>query len=286
MDAPISKEVRVEKSNSTREELELLLFVKTVNDYFGYNFSQYQMASFKRRILALVETEKLSYISELIPKILYEERYLETVISKISIGVTELFRDPWTYSSMKKCIFPYIDSFPSIRVWHAGCSTGEEVYSLAIFLKEAGLLSKTIVHASDFNASSIKIASSGVLHKKLSKEDVKNYQEAGGEASLVDYFTTSYGHSKINRELAECLNFEQHNLVHDGLYTDSHLVLCRNVLIYFNRELRNKVLQLLSESLCRGGFLVLGSKESLIASPIEKNFKVIDQKSNIFQKLI
>lgn len=275
-----------EPSVVAREDMELSLFVIAMKDYFGYDFSNYQKSSLKRRVFSLVDYLHLSHISELIPKIFHDDGFLETVIFKLSVGVTELFRDPWVYAALNDQVLPTLKTWPNLRVWHAGCSTGEEVYSLAITLKEANLLSNATLFATDFNTESLKSAKSGILKNIITKEYVENYQQSGGSCSLVDYFTSSYGSSKLNRELLAKMNFEQHNLAHDGVFISVQLVLCRNVLIYFNTELQNKALCLLSDSLVRGGFLVLGTKESLMGSAIEKQFKVIDRRASIYQKLV
>ncbi len=285
--ARISIQHALDELNLTQvEDIELSLFIKAVEARFGYDFKNYQKASLKRRVQALVVSQELNVISELLPKILYEEGFLEEIIAKISVGVTELFRDPWSYDAIKNHVFAYLESYPSLKIWHAGCSTGEEAFSLAILLQEAELMNKTTVYATDFNEATLNIAKSGVLNTKISKEDVTNYQQAGGKHSLVDYFTSAYGHSKLEQGLLNNINFKLHNLVHDEVFCQANVVMCRNVTIYFNRKLQAKVLQLLSDSVCRGGFLILGPKESIIATPIEKLFKVIDQKAKIFQKIV
>jgi len=267
------------------EDIELSLFVKAMFEVYGYDFSQYQTASLKRRVLRLVSSLNLSCISELLPKLFYQEDFLSLALTKLSVGVTELFRDPSSYASLIKHVFPILKTYPSCRVWDAGCSTGEEAFSLGILLEEFGLLQHGTIYATDLSQASIDTALSGVLKNPLTKKDVLNYQQSDGNASLADYFITRYSSSKLIRELLSKIDFEQHNLVHDTVFCEVHLVVCRNVLIYFNIDLQNKVLQLLSNSLIRGGFLMIGPKESLVGSPIASLFHEIDGPAKIYQKI-
>lgn len=273
------------------EDLELALFIKVLYQYGGIDFSQYQQASFKRRVIFILNHFSLNHISELIPKVLHDNGFLELILSELSIGVTELFRDPWVFDTLREKVFPSLNhsaenKSPNLCVWNAGCATGEEVYSLCILLDEARLLKNTTLYATDFNKKFLEIAKSGILLSTLSIQNSHNYHMSGGKTSLINYFTSNYDHSKFDRKLLQQIQFRNHNLVQDNPFCMAQLIVCRNVLIYFNRQLQEEVLQLLDSSLVTGGFLVLGTEESLMTTSLEKVYTLVDTNAKIYKKCL
>jgi len=257
---------------------------------YGYDFRNYARASIKRRLLSflatypqLVETED-EKISWLIPQILYDEDLFQKLLQYFSITVTEMFRDPESFKALRERVIPYLKTFPHVRIWHAGCSTGEEVYSIAIILKEEGLYDKATIYATDFNDEALDNARKGIYKLENGKEFSKNYQKSGGKKSLASYYHANYDAMIFDKSLRKNVTFSNHNLVLDGSFGEMHLILCRNVLIYFDKTLQSRIFNLFDESLCDNGFLVLGSKETLSFSNTEKHFSVFDKKWKIYQK--
>jgi chemotaxis protein methyltransferase CheR len=195
-----------------------------------------------------------------------------------------MFRDPELFKALRERVIPYLKTFPHVRIWHAGCSTGEEVYSTAIILKEEGLYDRSTIYATDFNDGALDTARKGIYKLESGKEFSKNYQKSGGRKSLSSYYHANYDAMIFDKELRKNVTFSNHNLVLDGSFGEMHLIICRNVLIYFDKTLQNRILNLFDESLCDNGFFVLGSKETINFSDIEKHFSVIDKKWKIYQK--
>ena len=266
------------------ERIEINLLLEAIFNRYGYDFRHYAKASIKRRIKNLLRKNNIKYISELIPEILHNESFFEQNVYDFSITVTEMFRDPGFYKSLKENIIPYLKTYPFIKVWHVGCATGEEVYSFAIFLKEAGLDKKTTIYATDFNEEALKTAKEGIYSLEAVKKFTANYQKAGGQHTFSDYYHAKYKSAIINQNLKANITFANHNLVTDGIFGEMHLIFCRNVLIYFDKNLQNRVLRLLDESIIRKGFLALGSKESLSFTAIENKYNITDGKNKIYQK--
>jgi chemotaxis protein methyltransferase CheR len=266
------------------ERIEINLLLEAIFNRYGYDFRHYAKASIKRRIKNLLRKNNIKYISELIPEILHNESFFEQNVYDFSITVTEMFRDPGFYKSLKEDIIPYLKTYPFIKVWHVGCATGEEVYSFAIFLKEAGLDKKTTIYATDFNEEALKTAKEGIYSLEAVKKFTANYQKAGGQHTFSDYYHAKYKSAIINQNLKANITFANHNLVTDGIFGEMHLIFCRNVLIYFDKNLQNRVLRLLDESIIRKGFLALGSKESLSFTAIENKYNITDGKNKIYQK--
>ncbi|OQY39568.1 MAG: chemotaxis protein CheR [Candidatus Cloacimonetes bacterium 4572_65] len=266
------------------EAIEVDLFLEAIYKKYGYNFKHYAKASIKRRIMSVVNKNKLNSISELIPMLLHDESFFDSIVYDFSITVTEMFRDPQFFKSLRENVFPYLKTFPIIKIWHAGCATGEEVYSLAIMLKEEGLLDRTTIFATDFNNEALAKAKSGIFSLSTVKDYTKNYVNAGGKAFLSDYYYADYDSAIFDKSLKQRITFANHNLVTDTVFGEMHLILCRNVLIYFDRELQDRVFSLFEESLVPNGFLALGSKESLTFSSIKSKVKEIDKMYRVFQK--
>jgi len=273
-----------ERESSDTEDIELSLLLQAVYQKYGYDFRNYSKAHLKRRILQRLKRSGLNSISELQHKVLWEKDFYRTFLQDLSINVTEMFRDPAFYLAFREKVIPDLSTYAHIKVWHAGCSTGEEVYSLAILLKEENLLSRTRIYATDINKNVLEIAKQGIYSSKEMDLYSENYLKSGGKGKLSDYCTAKYGSVIFDKLLSRNVVFADHNLVTDGVFAEVNLVFCRNVLIYFDKDLQNKVLTLFSNSLTKRGFLCLGTKESLQFSDWEDRYDIIDKKMKIFKK--
>ena len=220
----------------------------------------------------------------MIPLLLHNDNFAREVVQEFSITVTEMFRDPLFYQAIREKIVSYLETFPFVKVWHAGCATGEEVYSLAILLQEEGLYDRVTIFATDFNDDALQKAREGIYPLKEMRQHTSNYQRAGGHRSFGDYYHAQYDLARLDPGLKRNITFANHNLVTDGVFSEVHLVFCRNVLIYFDRTLQNHVLNLLTNSLTLGGFLCLGLKESIHFLDVQSRFRVVDEKARIYQK--
>ena len=228
----------------------------------------------------------MNHLSDLIPQLLHDEQFAAQAINEFSITVTEMFRDPSFFKTVRQTIAPYLKTYPFIKIWVAGCATGEEVYSLAVLLQEEGLYDRVKIYATDFNTDALKKAGDGIYALKDMQLYTSNYQKAGGRQAFSDYFLAEYNYAIINQALKSNIFFANHNLVTDGAFHEVQAIFCRNVFIYFDRSLQNRVAKIFSESLTHGGFLCLGSKESIEFSPIFDQFKVIDARQRIYQKKV
>jgi len=266
------------------QEIELELLLQAVHLKYGYDFSNYSKTHIKRRVMHRLAVSGLNTISEMQNKILWDKEFYTVFLQDLSINVTEMFRDPEFYLKFRKIIIPELSTYAHIKIWHAGCSTGEEVFSLAIMLKEENILHKTQIYATDFNKRVLELAKQGIYSKKDMELYSRNYLESGGKAQLSDYYTSKYGSVLFDKTLAKNVVFADHNLVTDGVFAEVHLVFCRNVLIYFDKKLQNRVLGLFTNSLIKRGILCLGTKESLRFSDYENNYEVLDKKNKIYKK--
>ncbi len=266
------------------EDIEIALFLDAVYMRYGHDFRNYSRASIKRRILNILGSAGHKTISGMISAVLHDESFFETVLYELSITVTEMFRDPDFFKALREQVIPYLKTHPFVKVWHAGCATGEEVYSLAIVLKEEGFYDRATIFATDFNDSALDKAREGIYPLEKMKEFTANYQRSGGTGSFARYYHTGYDAAILDPGLRKNIAFANHNLVTDSVFSEMHLIVCRNVLIYFDRTLQNRVLKLFRDSLVHGGILALGSKETLQFSEAATDFKVLNQKWKIFQK--
>ncbi len=281
MKLPVAMEHR---DFSTIENIELELLLQAVFLQYGYDFRNYSRAHVKRRVKHQMVQEGVKSISELQDKILHDRNNFERLVRTLSINVTEMFRNPEFYRSVRENVLPILKTYPYLKIWHAGCASGEEVYSFAIMLKEEGLLERTQIYATDFNPDVIQQAGKGIFSIRNIKEYTTNYQKAGGKESFSDYYHANDELVIFDKNLKKNIVFAEHNLVTDGVFAEVNMIVCRNVLIYFNRNLQNEVLKLLHKSLITGGFLALGTKESLMFSDEEKKYKTVDAKQKIFKK--
>lgn len=272
------------KRETSNENLEISLLLDAIYRKYGYDFRDYSTASIKRRILRRLSMSGLKSISELQHKIIYDESFFTSLLHDLSVNFTEMFRDPSFYRMLRKKIIPQLNDLPFLKIWHAGCATGEEVYSVAIVLKEEGLYNRTQIYATDFNEKVIQKAKEGIYDIERLKMYTHNYQKAGGLASFADYYTARYEYVLMKKSLKKNITFSDHNLVTDGVFGEMNMILCRNVLIYFSRELQNRVFRLFKESLSNGGFLCVGTKESIRFSDISDDFEDVAKKEKIYRK--
>lgn len=260
------------KSTEHSDEL-IEILLSDVLEVYGYDFTGYSRASLKRRILRLYEMDKFVSFAEYRYKIRTEPGYFKRFLEEITINVTEMFRDPAFYKTLRNEILPRLSTYPFIRIWVAGCSTGEEAYSVAIFLKELNLLHKSLIYATDINSEVLATAGQAMIPLNKIKLYTENYIAAGGSEHFIDYYTANYSLGKLKDELKSKIIFSTHNLVTDNSFNEFQLILCRNVLIYFDRPLQNKVFELFNNSLEKFGYLALGTKETLDFSNVAKNFE-------------
>jgi len=268
------------------EQLEVDLLLEGLHRRYGYDFRSYARASIDRRVRQFLLKKQIPHISELIPLTIHDEAIFSELIQYFSISVTEMFRDPFVYRVLRETAVPFLKTFPFVKVWNAGCATGEEVYSLAVVLEETGLSERTTIFGTDFNDEALETAKQGIYPTKAIKEYTRNYQGAGGTRSFSEYYHAGYDSASMGASLKEMITFANHNLAVDNVFGEMHLVFCRNVLIYFNRELQNRALRLFTESLVRGGFLVLGTKETLQFSDVADEYEVVDRAARIYKKKI
>ncbi|MBV9390111.1 MAG: protein-glutamate O-methyltransferase CheR [Chroococcidiopsidaceae cyanobacterium CP_BM_ER_R8_30] len=245
------------------ETLEIELLLEAVFRYYGYDFRNYAPASLKRRVWNAIQAEGLTTVSGLQDKVLHHRDCLERFLLMLSVNVTAMFRDPSFYLALRHVVVPLLKTYPFIRIWHAGCSTGEEIYSMAILLQEEGLYDRCRIYATDMNEAVLKQAKAGIFALDRMQDYTQNYQQAGGKRSFSEYYTSGYEHVIFSSSLKRNLVFSQHNLVGDGPFNEFNLIVCRNVLIYFNKILQERVQTLFYKSLSRFGILGLGRQESL-----------------------
>lgn len=260
---------------------DIIYLLKNVTEY---DLSGYSKSSLKRRVERFLQVEKMDLV-DLKNAIVNVKDFDNYFIQEIVVNVTEMFRDPQFFVSLRKNVFPYIETFPQIRVWSAGCATGEEAYSTAIMLKDSNLLQRSFIYATDVSQKALDIARKGVYSTRKIQSYTKNYLQTELASDFSSHYTAMYDAVIINKEYRDKILFSTHNLVTDHVFNEFQLILCRNVMIYFDRELQKKVLNLFYESLSLFGFLCLGTKESLYAQDIKEKFKVIDKRNNIYQKI-
>lgn len=273
-----------DQNQTEHEKLEIDLVLEGIYRRYGYDFRNYANAHIKRRLEHRLGLSRLKNYMELLHRIIHEEEFFNELLLDLSINVTEMFRDPLFYKAVRESLVPYLQTYPFLKIWHAGCSAGQEVYSMAILMEEENIIKKAQIYATDFNELILAKAREGIYPVELMKQYTKNYQAAGGKASFADYYRADYEHVLINKSLKEKILFSYHNLVTDGVFGEMNVVFCRNVLIYFNQELQNKVLRMFYDSLIPGGFLCLGSKESLKFSECSHLFEPVVLSQKIYRK--
>ncbi|NOT77314.1 MAG: protein-glutamate O-methyltransferase CheR [Cyclobacteriaceae bacterium] len=254
-------------------------------EIYGYDFTSYSQASLKRRINRLIKIDKFPSVAEFRYNLRENKDYFNRFIEQITVNVTEMFRDVSFYKTLREQVLPVLATRPLIRIWHAGCSTGEEVYSMAILLKEAGLLHKSLLYATDINPAVLMKVREGLYSLNLMKQYSENYILSGGKRDFSSYYTAQYSVAKLDSELGKKIILSTHNLVSDSSFNEFQLILCRNVMIYFDKPLQDRALKLFDQSLETLGFMALGSKESFKFSEISKGYKQLENKEKIWRKM-
>jgi len=272
-----------EKVSITDDELDQILL--TIKENFGYDFTEYARASMLRRVLRFMDQVNLKTSAKVLEALSKDKRFFQSFLEKITVNVTEMFRDPEFYKIFREKVIPRLASYPIIKIWHAGCSSGEEIYSMAILLHEAGLLGRKKLYATDINPANLEKARKGIMPLNVMKDYTTNYIKAGGLNDFATYYTAKFDNAIISKEFRERITFSEHNLVTDQAFNEFHLICCRNVLIYFNRDLQDKVIHLFYDSLAPLGYMALGIKESLLFCSIKEKFGVVSAPAKIFRRI-
>jgi chemotaxis protein methyltransferase CheR len=267
------------------ENIEIQLLTEGIFKHYGFDFRDYSLPSMRRRIWKRIYAEGLSTVSGLIEKVLHDPGCMERLLLDLSINTTAMFRDPTFYLTFRQKVVPLLRTYPFIRIWHAGCSTGEEVYSMAILLQEEGLYDRCRIYATDINEAVLQKAKTGIFPLSTMQENTSNYISAGGTGTFSDYYTARYDYSIFRPSLRENVVFAQHNLVTDASFNHFNVIFCRNVLIYFNTALQDRVQKLFLESLEMFGVLGLGRKETIRYTVVADNYDVIDQEEKLYRRV-
>ncbi|GAB2586750.1 CheR family methyltransferase [Dyella jejuensis] len=265
------------------ENIEVELFVQALQRRHGYDFSQYAPASLKRRVQQLAEQLECKTVSGLIERVMHEPLLLPSVLEGLTVPASDMFRDPPMFRALLEKVFPLLACYPQINIWLAGCAHGQEVYSLAILLEEAELYERSKIFATDLSEYALQQAREGIYSTREAQQWSRNYHASGGSRSLADYYSARYKLLKIDQRLQRHVTFAAHNLAADGVFCEAHLILCRNVLIYFSNPLQDRALSLFRDSLVRGGFLCLGLRESLDYASSAEDFSPFDEPMRIYR---
>ena len=272
-------------NTNENEKIEFDLILEAIYQKYGYDFRNYAKASLRRRLRYRLSQSNLETISEMQHKLLNDKEFFDTLLLDLTINVTEMFRDPSFFKALREIVISELKKQPFIKVWHAGCSSGEEIYSTAILLKENGMYESSLIYATDTNEMVLDKAKSGIFPIEKMKDFTVNYRKAGGLASFADYYTARYDNAIMDNSLKKNIVFSNHNLVTDSVFGEMDLIICRNVLIYFNRELQDRVFRLFMDSLRPGGFLCLGSKETVRFSSLSENFENVIEKERVYRRI-
>jgi chemotaxis protein methyltransferase CheR len=278
--------IRQLADNDQLEEIEIDLLLEGLFRRYGYDFRSYSCASIRRRIWNFIKNEQISTVSALQERLLHDPTAMDRFVLSLTVNVTAMFRDPLFFKAVRTKIVPLLKTYPFIRIWDAGCSSGEEAYSLAVILQEEGIYDRCRIYATDMNESVLKRAKAGIFSLSKMKEYTDNYLQAGGTQSFSQYYTAKYDHAILQSSLKRNIVFAQHNLVTDRSFNEFHFILIRNVLIYFNDQLRNKVLDLLHSSLVNFGVLALGRKESLKFTDFEHAYEELEVKEKLYKRVV
>lgn len=285
MTAPEGERPAPAQRQKTHTDIELGLLLDAIFQRYHYDFRQYAGASLKRRVQAALSHFGCETISRLQERVVREPKLFSELLRFLTVQVSDLFRDPSYFRSLREKVVPYLRTYPSLKIWVAGCATGEEAYSFAILLAEEGLLDRTLIYATDINPESLRTAEAGIYDAERFKRFSESYAQAGGRASLSDYYTARYSSAVFDRALKKAILFSDHSLATDSAFAEVELASCRNVLIYFERELQDRALGVLHASLCRKGFLGLGLKETLRFSSHAAAFSDFVREDRIYQRL-
>lgn len=270
--------------NDTLIDVEIKLLMEGLYQVYGYDFRDYGEASLKRRLTHWLSDSSFKTLSQAQSELLRNKEQFESLLNGITVNVSEMFRDPAFFKVLREQVIPYLKTYPFVKIWHAGCATGEEAYSMAILLQEEGMQGRYRIYATDINLEVLKKAQDGIYPLHELQHYTRNYQQGGGTASFSDYYTARYNHAMLNASLRENMVFSSHNLAVDADFGEMNLILCRNVMIYFNQALKERVLSLFDSSLSSGGFLCLGTKETLERSGINSKFQLLAPRLQIYRK--
>jgi chemotaxis protein methyltransferase CheR len=273
-----------EKAEQDLQDLEIDLFLEAIYRSYRHDFRRYARPTLRRRLAQALDAFQCESLSILQHRVLRDASLLAQVLRFLTVQVSSLFRDPTFYQAVRTHVVPVLQTYPSLKLWVAGCSNGEEVYSLAILLEEEGLLQRTLMYATDVSSEALRAAELGVYRIDRAQEFSRNYQRAGGKRSLSDYYTAAYDGIAFDRRLRANVVFSDHSLATDSVFAEVHLVTCRNVLIYFDGELRDRAVGLFRDSLVRRGFLALGAKENLRSSKHSPAFAELDRVNRLYTK--
>jgi len=265
-------------------EIEFQLLINAIYQSYHYDFRGYAPASLRRRLKAAMLRFECPTMSRLQDRVMHEPAVFPALLDFLTVQVSEMFRDPGYFRALRRDVVPMLRTYPSLKLWVAGCSAGEEAYSLAILLQEENLLSKSLIYATDINPRTLQSAAAGIYDVDRIAGFTANHQKSGGTSSLSDYYTAAYGRAVFDKSLKDHIVFSDHSLATDSVFAEVHLVSCRNVLIYFNRELQDRAVNLFRESLCRQGFLGIGAKESIRFTSHADAFIDVAREERIFQK--
>lgn len=265
-------------------DLEIELLLKGIHQAYGYDFREYSEASLRRGLSRWLSDSGFATFSLAQSQLLRDRALFGTLLRRITVNVSEMFRDPPFFKAIREQVVPYLKTYPFVKIWHAGCASGEEAYSMAILLREEGLKGRFRIYATDINEEVIRTAGEGIYPLQELQRFTRNYQQAGGSGSFSDYYTARYDHAVLDSSLRDTIVFAAHNLAVDADFGDMNLILCRNVMIYFKQPLKERVLGLFDSSLVTGGFLCLGTKESLDHRKISARYEAITPQMQIYRK--
>lgn len=274
----------VDPAREELERLEVKLLLEAVYRRYGFDFREYAQASLKRRLWRRLHAEGLATLTQLHDRLLHDPTCMERLLLDLSINVTSMFRDPTFYAAFRGQVAPKLRTYPFTRIWCAGCSTGEEVYSLAILLQEEGLYDRTRIYATDINEQVLESARDGVYPLDKMQQYTQNYISGGGTGEFSEYYVAGYDGARFRRSLTENIVFAQHNLASDRAFNEFNVIVCRNVMIYFDKGLQDRVHKLFYESLDTFGVLALGHKESVTFSPFADSYEILDASERIYRK--
>ncbi len=275
---------KLSMDNDALEDLEIQLLMQGVRHVYGHDFLDYAPASLKRRLQYWLAQSGYATFSQAQASVLRDHQVFDTLLRGITVNVTEMFRDPAFFQALRDTVVPFLKTYPFVKVWHAGCATGEEAYSMAIVLKEAGLTGRYRMYATDINEAVLEKAKQGIFPLKSMRDYTRNYQRSGGLAAFSDYYTARYDNAVLNADLRNDIVFSPHSLVLDGEFGEMHLILCRNVMIYFKRELKERCMALFDRSLVPGGFLCLGTKETLDGKRLAPQYEDLVPRLSVYRK--
>ncbi len=280
-----STATKPESTGPDLEEIEIKLLLEAMSMRYGYDFNEYAVGPLRRSILSGMASEGVGTISAYQDRLLRDAGSMQRLLRTVGVNVTSMFREPATWRCLREEVFPVLRTFPSVRIWSVGCASGEEVYSLAIALEEAGLYARSSIYATDLNESSIARARRASYSLELVREYESDYLLSDGRSQLSDYYVVSGSLARFHRSLQKNITWAEHNLVTDASFNDFHLILCTNVLIYFRPALQQRVHRLLYGSLVRSGFLVLGQRESLVFSPESSSYEAVQEGLSVYRKI-